>query len=304
MAENVGAQLSKKMGPLPVGVWIAVVGAGLGIGYFVNRKQSSSDSPPPVQDPGVGAGGSGWDVVAPPDKPAPAAETNMTWAIKASNWLIAQGYPVLGSANAVNKYIYSTPLTTEEQAWVNLAVKQFGVPPEPLPPVDQPEKPTTDVAPPPVTGLRSEPYTSNSVLLLWNKSEGATHYQVDGIEGAAHSRITFDTSEVVTWLEQGRSYTFRVRALRGTAASDWREVSASVRGGGEYRPGPPGKRTHIVQTGDTLWDLAVRYYGNGFKAAALYGANTGVIEAAARAHGRSSSRMGMYVYVGTILTLP
>lgn len=304
MAENVTAQLSKKMGPLPVGVWIVVVGAGLGIGFFLNRKQSTQDTSPPVQDPGVGVGGSGWVDVPPPAKPAPVAETNMTWAIKASNWLIAQGYPPLSVGNAVNKYIFSTPLSPQEKAWVDQAVKQFGVPPDPLPPVDQPETPKPDTAPPPVTGLRSEPYTTNSVLLLWNKSEGATHYQIDGIEGASHSIITFDTNAVVTWLQQGRSYTFRVRALRGTAASDWREVSASVRGGGEYQPGPPGRRTHIVQNGDTLWDLAVRYYGNGFKAPKLYGANSGVIEAAARAHGRSSSRMGMYLYVGTILTLP
>lgn len=310
MADGVGTQLSKKVGPLPVGVWVAVVVAGLGIGYFINRNQSTSDAPPPEQDPGVGTGGSGWSVVPPPPPETPVQQTNMMWAFKATNWLIAQGHPPTTAANAINKYVYSTPLTVEENALVNLVLKQFGAPPEPLPPVEQPkppgggEPPVKETAPPPVADLRSEPFSTSSVRLLWKKSEGATYYQVEGITGVSHSVITYDTNVVISWLEQGRSYTFRVRAGKGAAWSDWRSVTATVRGGGEYQPGPGGARKHIVSTGDTLWDIATQYYGNGFKSVQLYTVNSGVLEAAARAHGKTSARRGANLYVGTPIIIP
>lgn len=298
--------LSKKVGPLPMGVWIAVVAIGLFIGYMINRNQSAKDTVIPEQDPGVGRGGSGFDVVNPPPPQAPVQETNMTWGFKATTWLIAQMYPPTTAGNAINKYLYGVDLSVEENALVNLALKQFGPPPEPLPPVKVPDNPTTtpDTAPPPVANLRAESPTRNSVLLLWAPSQGATHYQVEGIAGVSHSRITNDTSEVIWWLEAGRSYTFRVRAGKGTAWSDWREVNASVKGGGEYVPGPGGKRTHIVTSGDTLFDIAGQYYGNGRRKSELYARNRGVIEAVARSRGLASSDDGNRIFVGTILEIP
>lgn len=309
MAENIS--LSKKVGPLPVGVWLAVVLGGLAIGYYMNRSQSKQDTVIPEQDPGVGRGGSGFDVVNPPPPEKPAQETNMTWAFKAINWLITQLHPPTTAANAINKYIYGMDLSVEENALVNLALKQFGAPPEPLPPTkvpdipkDPPKNPPKDEAPPPVRDLRGESPTPNSVLLLWAPSPGATHYQIDGREGAWHGRVTHDTSEVIWWLEAGRNYTFRVRAGKGTAYSEWREVSVSVRGGGEYVPGPQGERKHIVQSGDTLFDIAARYYGNGRRRNELYASNQGVIEATARSRGLASSEKGNRLFVGTILVIP
>lgn len=63
-------------------------------------------------------------------------------------------------------------------------------------------------------------------------------------------------------------------------------------------------RTHKVVSGDTLWSIAKKYYGAGSKYTTIYNANKSVIESAAKAHGRSNSNNGNYIYKGTVLTIP
>ena len=65
-----------------------------------------------------------------------------------------------------------------------------------------------------------------------------------------------------------------------------------------------GSSTYKVATGDTLWNLAKKYYGSGAKYTIIYNANKSVIESAAKAHGRSDSNNGHYIYPGTVLTIP
>lgn len=59
-----------------------------------------------------------------------------------------------------------------------------------------------------------------------------------------------------------------------------------------------------VKTGDTLWALAQRFYGNGSLYYIIYNANRITIELAAKAKGRKSSSNGRWIYPGTILTIP
>lgn len=42
---------------------------------------------------------------------------------------------------------------------------------------------------------------------------------------------------------------------------------------------PPGSRVHIIQRGDTLWDLAQKFYGNGYLWPQLWEANTYITDA-------------------------
>ena len=44
--------------------------------------------------------------------------------------------------------------------------------------------------------------------------------------------------------------------------------------------------------------------GNGAQSSRIYAANSAVIEAAAKQHGKSSSNNGWWIYPGTVLAIP
>lgn len=70
----------------------------------------------------------------------------------------------------------------------------------------------------------------------------------------------------------------------------------------------PVARSYTVVSGDSLWRIATRFYGSGSTYMRIYNANAGVIEAAAKAHGRASSTgpsgAGHWIYPGTQLVIP
>lgn len=65
-----------------------------------------------------------------------------------------------------------------------------------------------------------------------------------------------------------------------------------------------GGSSYTVVSGDTLWGIASKKLGSGAKWTSIYDANTGTIEAAAKAHGKSSSDHGHWIWPGTVLTIP
>lgn len=62
--------------------------------------------------------------------------------------------------------------------------------------------------------------------------------------------------------------------------------------------------THTVVSGDTLWGIAKQHYGSGSSYPKIYNANSGIIEASARRHGKSSSNNGHWIYPGDVYTIP
>lgn len=66
----------------------------------------------------------------------------------------------------------------------------------------------------------------------------------------------------------------------------------------------PSGGSHTVVSGDTLWAIAKKTYGNGAQYTKIYSVNSGTIEAAAKSHGKSSSNNGHWIYPGTVLTIP
>ena len=65
-----------------------------------------------------------------------------------------------------------------------------------------------------------------------------------------------------------------------------------------------GGQAYTVVSGDTLWGISKRFYGTGTKYTVIYAANAEQIEATARAHGKSSSNNGHWIWPGEILTIP
>lgn len=63
-------------------------------------------------------------------------------------------------------------------------------------------------------------------------------------------------------------------------------------------------KTYTIVSGDTLWKISTNHLGSGAKYMQIYNANSGVIESAAKSHGKSSSNNGHWIYPGTILTIP
>lgn len=62
--------------------------------------------------------------------------------------------------------------------------------------------------------------------------------------------------------------------------------------------------SYTVKSGDCLWNIAKKFYGNGSKWKTIYNANKSVIEKTARRYGRQSSSNGHWIYPGTKLTIP
>lgn len=155
--------LAKQVGPLPLGMWGIVVAGGLGIGYVINRNmaRSQSDSAQ-LTESGVGEGG-GQFVYDPPESGDNdnSPKSNFEWGQRAKQFLIAKGMNPILVDNTIRKYLQGLPLTLEEQGLVNMALTEFGAPPEYLPPVDGNEEeppPGSDVGYThnPISGLTAQ----------------------------------------------------------------------------------------------------------------------------------------------------
>lgn len=66
----------------------------------------------------------------------------------------------------------------------------------------------------------------------------------------------------------------------------------------------PAGGTHTVVSGDTLWGIAKQSYGAGAQYPKIYGANSAIIEASAKKHGKAGSDNGHWIYPGDVYTIP
>lgn len=66
----------------------------------------------------------------------------------------------------------------------------------------------------------------------------------------------------------------------------------------------PNGGNYTVVSGDCLWNIAKKFYGNGAKYTLIYDANKTIIEETARKHGRKTSQKGHWIYPGTKLVIP
>ena len=63
-------------------------------------------------------------------------------------------------------------------------------------------------------------------------------------------------------------------------------------------------QTYTVKSGDCLWNIAKKFYGNGAKYTVIYNANKAEIEATAKKRGLKSSSNGHWIFPGQKLVIP
>lgn len=135
--------LKKMIGPLPLGGWIAVVVVGIGAAIIINRRRSSEPVVstaggfvPAEASPfeaGAGTGVTGYPTPGVVLDGTPVS--NSQWVTYATRSLTALGRPegpyMIG--RALQKYVDGTTLSPAEQAIVEAALRQVGMPPEGAP---------------------------------------------------------------------------------------------------------------------------------------------------------------------------
>ncbi|MBT2400641.1 hypothetical protein [Streptomyces sp. ISL-100] len=154
---GLGETLGKKVGPLPLGVWIAAVVGGIGIAYVVRRRGDDEEEPEPYTPDGTVIGqpnGRGQDDDDDDDENDLDATptTNEQWGRMAIRRMIAYGYDPSLVDRAIRKYLAGETLTTTERAVIAEALVRLGPPPVPPPP----EVPG-GTTPPPVDPITPRP---------------------------------------------------------------------------------------------------------------------------------------------------
>lgn len=136
------AMFSKQVGPLPVGAWILVVGAGVGFAYWRKKQTPTTTTTADTQGftdqtagnplaalgllQALNSGGTGQSTVG--------ATDNNSWYQSATRVLLARGNQPSLVDSALRKYMQGMSLSTAENAVVELALQLVGPLPSPPPP--------------------------------------------------------------------------------------------------------------------------------------------------------------------------
>lgn len=152
--EDVGSNLTKKMGPFPVWVWGVLIGGAFVIWYWVSQRDLGSGELP-TEDTEVGtvappSGDFDTVPVMPPSDGVQDEATNLEWSVQALNSVTGTGVSLIAAQTAISKYLNGEKLTSAEAAIIDKVLGKIGPPPEgvstpdiPKPPKPKPEEPAT-----------------------------------------------------------------------------------------------------------------------------------------------------------------
>lgn len=195
----------KEVGPLPLGLWVLVVGGGMGLAVLVHRSQQNdepelipADMVTPTGPVGMPQG------AAPPAGPTLPAN-NSEWLQRAISALIGNGFAPYTVDQALSRYLEAQQLTAGDQGIVDAAIRAVGPPPDPpgtAPPPALPRPPGGKPKPkpkPPAAPKFPEP-----------------KWQLPG-ERTAHGPIKVDDGKGAYWLSnKGGLWTAGTAIYRGT----------------------------------------------------------------------------------------
>lgn len=148
---------SQKIGPLPLGAWVAIAGGGIGL-YMLHRNKAAAAAAPASIDPTasiVGTGGAG--AVSESYVPTTGGVTTTTpakltsntqWGSQAFSWLAALGMNPTMADSAIRNYLDGRTLSVQENALISQVLGKYGTPPEQLP-AAPPVPVVTPISPPP-----------------------------------------------------------------------------------------------------------------------------------------------------------
>jgi hypothetical protein len=162
MSDAVPNALARKVGPLPVGAWVAVAAGGIAAALFLNKRTPAAievqdadagldNTMPGAGNLSVGAAASNPTSTSPLGGGYPMPTTNEEWAQAVMRALIAKGYEPTVIDDAVGKYLSGGTLTIRERAIISLALIAAGGPPVPPPPplTGSPSLPSPSLPAPP-----------------------------------------------------------------------------------------------------------------------------------------------------------
>lgn len=251
-----------KLGPLPVWTW-AITAVAI-FWYLQRGKGTAAGSAGQQTDPAGNTGtinpATGYVYGTPEDQAAAGSAAgelgqgssnqsgstvagqyadNTSWASAAINYLVGIGVDATVANTAIQQFLSSQTLTTEQQADVNLAIQRLGAPPDPPspgnapPPVVTPPSPGTTTATNPPTGLTTTSVSSSSVGLKWNSTTNAKAYTVSHgtTSAASDGHVTVSapaTTTTVSGLKPNTHYYFRVQATPAKAGAGFASTSKTT----------------------------------------------------------------------------
>lgn len=242
--KSVGSGLKKQVGPLPVGVWIAIIAGGLLIAYYFNKKNGASSSSQPQVDtggnPAVGTGLVSAGIPGGVTTPNPSTQPvdNAGWLSLAEAQAVRDGYNPVTAAGALNTFLNGGTLQPDQATLVQRIVSELESQGINIPTVPSggsiATTPTggggsTGSPPSTPTGLHVLPgqVSSISVGLGWNAVPGATGYRV-GVRNNANTTNPWSyqsigpgTSTTVGALHGKTLYEFTIQAQNASGLSGY-----------------------------------------------------------------------------------
>lgn len=244
--DKVTSLLTRKVGPLPIGVWIIAVGGGIGIAVYMRRNGGGGVDPgvTGVEDQGIGE--QGGNTSTPPGvggglgnniAPLPSAPTtNDEWLQRAADHLVGKGLSGSQVAYSLSRWLEGESLSAQDRAIVDMAIAAVGNPPVSPPPAankppDPPTVPPRHIPPMPGTPGKKPAKPAPPVaphLVSQSKSSatlGVTHIdRATGykwmLNGSLYNSTAMNTI-TITNLHKGQKYTVAVQGVNASGTSDW-----------------------------------------------------------------------------------